>query len=127
MNQGIEQYFNAVELQLLQSVAITNYQIIRREIGPTDGKLRLKATLTGGGLAEMFEYVTEANGAIESAKYSFHWQDEQGNLKKRWDNAPHFPNLLHAPHHVHLEDGSVQGMSHIPDMRYALQQIEQAL
>lgn len=127
MNQVVEQYFNTIELQLLQSLVITNYQIMRREIGPTDGKLRLRATLKNGGLVEMFEYVTEANGVVELTKYSLHWQDEQGNLKKRWDNAPHFPNLPNPPHHVHLENGSIQGMSHTPDICYAIQQIEREL
>jgi len=26
----------------------------------------------------------------------------QRNLKKRWDNAEHFPSLAGFPHHVHI-------------------------
>ncbi|MEA3359588.1 MAG: DUF6516 family protein [Thermodesulfobacteriota bacterium] len=33
---------------------------------------------------------------------SFHWQDRVDNLIKRWDNAPHFPDLKGFPHHVHI-------------------------
>ena len=33
--------------------------------------------------------------------YSFHWQDENKNLLRRWDNAPHHPNLDTHPHHCH--------------------------
>ncbi len=127
MNPVIQQHFEAIELQLLQSRVITGYQILRREISSTDGKLRLKATLRGGGLAELFEYVTESNGVIHLSKYSFHWQDKQGNLKKRWDNAPHYPDLPNMPHHVHLEDGTVQGSLQIPDIFYVIQQFEQSL
>ncbi len=47
-------------------------------------------------MLEFFEYVIETSGEIQLSKYRFHWQDAQGNLKKRWDNAPHhleLPNL----------------------------------
>ena len=27
---------------------------------------------------------------------------EQKKLRKRWDNAEHFPNLSRFPHHVHI-------------------------
>jgi hypothetical protein len=60
MNPIIEQYFDAVEVRLLQSPIIVTYQIIRREIAPADGKLRVKAVLGDGGMAELFEYVSES-------------------------------------------------------------------
>ncbi|SKB44292.1 toxin-antitoxin system TumE family protein [Dyadobacter psychrophilus] len=41
-------------------------------------------------------------------KYAFHWQQENGELLVRWDNAPHFPNLPTFPHHKHRADGTVQ-------------------
>ncbi len=127
MNHVIEHYFDEIESQLLQSSIIISYQIVRREIGPIDGKLRLKATLKDGGFMELFEYVTESNGVIQTAKYSFHWQNEVGKLKKRWDNAPHFPNLPNPPHHVHLEDGTVHEMFTIPNMLYVIEQIEESI
>ena len=34
-------------------------------------------------------------------KYSFHWQDADGRLCKRWDNANHHPELRTFPNHVH--------------------------
>ena len=37
-----------------------------------------------------------------SRKYSYHWQNEQGNLIARWDNAAHWPDVSTFPHHVHL-------------------------
>jgi Family of unknown function (DUF6516) len=32
--------------------------------------------------------------------------EKQQVLKKRWDNAEHFPNLPNFPHHVHVGDES---------------------
>lgn len=40
-------------------------------------------------------------------KYAFHWQSSNGDLIIRWDNAPHFPDLLTFPHHKHLTSSEV--------------------
>jgi hypothetical protein len=37
-----------------------------------------------------------------SRKYSFHWQDHNGNLISRWDNSPHHDEISTFPHHRHL-------------------------
>jgi hypothetical protein len=29
--------------------------------------------------------------------------EQQGVLKKRWDNVEHFPDLPNFPHHVHID------------------------
>jgi hypothetical protein len=38
-----------------------------------------------------------------SRKYSFHWQDNSGNLISRWDNSPHHKETSTFPHHCHLQ------------------------
>ncbi|RMD91642.1 MAG: hypothetical protein D6813_07315, partial [Calditrichaeota bacterium] len=78
-------------------------------------------------IVELFEYVTESDGKIYLKKYSFHWQDANGKLKRRWDNAPHHPELPNAPHHVHNEDGSVNEVKEIPDIFYIIETIEQGI
>ena len=35
-------------------------------------------------------------------KYAYHWQDREGNLICRWDNSPHWPNIVTYPHHKHI-------------------------
>jgi len=40
---------------------------------------------------------------VSERNYSFHWQDQEGQLISRWDNAPHFPNINTFPHHKHIE------------------------
>ncbi|MEN8217328.1 MAG: DUF6516 family protein [Pseudomonadota bacterium] len=82
--------------------------------------------LTDDGLAEFVEYVNEVDGNIHLSKYSFHWQDAQGKLKQRWDNAPHHPELPNFPHHVHNQDRSVHGVITVPDIFYIIDQIEKA-
>jgi len=53
-------------------------------------------------MVEFSKYVRRVpSGDIEIVTYSYHWADAQGNLIRRWDNAPHFPGLPNFPHHVH--------------------------
>jgi len=35
-------------------------------------------------------------------KYSFHWQDKEGNLIVRWDNSPHHFHIKTFPDHKHI-------------------------
>jgi len=53
MNKVINQYFDTIEVRLIQSHAVVFYQILRREIAVSDGILRVKAKLCDGGSAEI--------------------------------------------------------------------------
>ena len=124
MNPLLEEYFDSAEACLIESPAIRSYMIIRREISPVDGKLRVKAVLDDDSLLEFFLYLTEKNKHIEQSKYSFHWQDKQGSLIKRWDNAPHHPELKNVPHHAHIGDDRVEALFDVPDVFFVIEQIE---
>lgn len=123
MNAVIAAYFDAIEARFLGSPAIFKYQILRREVTPTDGIIRIKADLSDSSLAEFFEYVIEANKQIEIRKYSFHWQDKNGNVIKRWDNAPHHKEFS-SHHHLHLADGTVTEITEPLNTIHAILEIE---
>ncbi len=127
MNLIIRQYFDALEACLIESPVIVSYRVVSQEITAADGKLRIEAVTINGGQAEFFIYVAESEGGIQTRKYSFHWQDVQGQLIRRWDNAPHYPDLPDAPHHVHEADGTVSGMNHIPDFFLVVAEMEKVL
>lgn len=124
MNTLIHQYFDNIEACILQNSVIESYQIVRSEISGNEGKLRMKASLQNSDTCELFIYVCEIKTDIRLLKYSFHWQDQHTHLVKRWDNAPHYPNLPNAPHHIHNADGSVSGNENTPDIFSVLQEIE---
>ena len=75
---------------------------------------RFRVYLSDGGQLEMVERIVESkkDGSIYPTKYSFHWQNQHGHLIKRWDNAPHYPDLDGFPHHIHIGKGEtvVPGM-----------------
>ena len=41
-------------------------------------------------------------------KYSYHWQDEKGNLLIRWDNSPHHFHINTFPNHKHIKNKVVE-------------------
>lgn len=126
MNLLIENYFDWVEICLIESSIVNSYTLIRREISLVDGKLRIKSLLDDNSLLELFLYFKEINKQIEQSKYSFHWQNAQGNLIRRWDNAPHHLHLENAPHHVHYANEMVQASHTIPDIIFVIAYIEQS-
>jgi hypothetical protein len=84
--------------------------------------------MTDGGLLEIAEFFALEANTITVENYKFHWQDSQGRLIKRWDNAPHHPEVESFPHHLHdgSEDKVIPGASGI-DTEMALQLISQCL
>ena len=127
MNPIIREHFDIFEAKLIESPVIVSYQMLRQEIAASDGKLRIKAELSDGGSIELFEYVAESDRHIRLLKYSFHWQDAQGKLRRRWDNTPHYPDLPNAPHHVHSENDSVREVMQVPNVLFVIAKIEKAL
>jgi predicted RNase H-like nuclease (RuvC/YqgF family) len=63
---------------------------------PGKQALRARASLKGGYVM----YVTEAFGK-GFRSYSYHIQKD-GKMVRRWDNAPHWPEMETFPHHYHL-------------------------
>ena len=56
------------------------------------------------------DYFVVAKGRVETVEYRYQWMDfTQQRLRRRWDNAEHYPDLPHFPHHFHVaEEKDVQ-------------------
>lgn len=95
-------YIELVKALLLTDPIIAHFHIIRERQTFIDGHLRVRMTLVDVSLLEFSEYVQHLpNRGTFVITYSYHWADSQGNLIRRWDNTPHFPNLSGFPHHIH--------------------------
>jgi len=127
MNPIIAHYFDDIEMRLIESPVVASYRQVRREITPTDGKLRIRARLIDSGFFELFEYVTEKEGQIALRKYRFHWQDTDGELICRWDNVKHHMNLPNAPHHLHTKESPPQPVFDVPNAMTILTMIEEQM
>lgn len=100
----IAEYHRDVKARLIADPLVHQFVIRRERRTLNDGYLRARLTLSNGDQLEFFEYVHQVRGHIEVVTYSFHWMDSGGELIRRWDNAPHYPHLPQAPHHVHDGD-----------------------
>jgi hypothetical protein len=53
-------------------------------------------------------------------KYAYHWQTAAGQLRRRWDNSGHWPEIASHPHHVHVERATTVQASPVRDLSSAL-------
>ncbi len=127
MNERVRRHFDEIEARLIECPVILAYQIIRRDISPDDGKLRIRSALNGGGVFECFLYVKDTGDRIHLLRYSFHWQDAEGKPVRRLDNAPHHTDLPYAPHHLHIGADHVEGFSGNPDIFAFIDDMERTL
>lgn len=87
-------------LELLKkSPAVKTYEILDFKQGKNFYFLKVKADLVDGSELYIREFVSE-----DEFIYSYHWQDENGKLRIRWDNAPHHKHLKTFPHHKHTPE-----------------------
>jgi len=70
-------------------------------------ELRVSITLKDGSLLKVKDYLF-VDG---TRKYAYHWQSDDGRLLRRWDNAPHWPDLPGAPHHCHSSNNVIEPSS----------------
>jgi hypothetical protein len=79
--------------------------------------LQVMAILRDGSRLELRDYLF-VDG---SRKYAYQWMTADGVLRRRWDNAPHWPDISTAPHHVHLSDQQMPKPSIITNLEDLLQ------
>lgn len=97
-------YLIYVRSIILLDDQIQHWQIIREEAQGDNGLLRYRLLLRNQNLLDVFERFTIEQGQPTIIRYSYHWQRADQQLVKRWDNAPHYPNLATYPHHIHDGD-----------------------
>lgn len=106
------EYLSWVKALIVVHPHVLRWKTVREEAQGNAGLFRYRLQLHNGDLLEIFQLFQVVDENIDVTKYSFHWQDAKGNLKKRWDNAAHHPELKTQPHHVH--EGADQVSPHEP-------------
>lgn len=100
----IKSYFEEIILMLSETPYVDSFDVIKNKITSTEGYLRLKANLVNSDLLEISLYCQKKEASIEIIDYRYHWQDENGVLKMRWDNCKHHKGIKTFPFHVHVDD-----------------------
>ncbi len=87
---------------LNDSTFVKKYEVLDFRAEQNILYLKLKITFTDDSVLFTREYTDET-----MRDYSFHWQDKNKVMLIRWDNAPHFKEIITFPHHKHLSDNKV--------------------
>lgn len=105
----IRDYLRRLEASLASYPWVKSIRILRCDVLETEQlqilTYRFRVSLMDDTLLELMERVIstkEDPGPLTTA-YRFHWQESHGALIRRWDCAPHFPELPGFPHHVHVK------------------------
>lgn len=102
---SVEEHFQAIRTRLLADTTIASYTIVRDQVTPSAGQMRVRKTFTDKSWLEFSEVIRKDDRcAAVIVAYSYHWMDDSNQLRLRWDNAEHYPKLPGFPHHRHEGD-----------------------
>jgi hypothetical protein len=79
---------------------ITKIEVLAWDSEPTSYRYKAELTLIDDSKLILKDYIFTSG-----RKYSFHWQDREGDLIIRWDNATHWKDIDTFPHHKHDKNG----------------------
>jgi len=96
---------DSLEKLIIASGLIKSFQITEKRVRRFEAYIKVRLTLIEDSVLEMTEYIhaIEEDDA-QVKRYSYHWMDSSNQLRVRWDNVRHYPNLPGFPHHLHDGD-----------------------
>ena len=104
MSLSPQSYIQALKTALNNSPIIQEWTIVEESSLADRGHFRVRFVLTTGDFVEASEFFFVRGTNIEQHRYRYQWMNAtKTQLKRRWDNAPHFPEVTTFPHHVHIE------------------------
>ena len=94
---GAAEHLTSIKARIVAHPQVVRWTVVREEAQGDQGLFRYRLTLRGGDLCERFERFQVVAGSVRVSTYAFHWQDAAGQLRKRWDNAAHHPEISTHP------------------------------
>ncbi len=110
-------------LQLFDQHAVLfkSWRVARYEHEGKAYFLQIEALLWDGSQLEIRDYLFQDG----KRKYAYHWMEPDGTLRRRWDNAPHWPDVMTAPHHVHVKEGESPEPSVVTSLEELMRALQQ--
>jgi len=108
-----------LDLAKQYSDIIQQIEVERFRVAGASYELRAVISLNDGSKLFVKDYLF-LDG---TRKYAYHWQDSEGQLLCRWDNAPHWKALNSYPHHRHVGRNGVVESSDVRTLEDALKEI----
>jgi len=125
LHEALANYLETVEQAVLESAGIDVERYIEEVLTSKRANLRIRLRFAEGHLLEINEAVMVEDDRLTSLDYCYHCQNKQNHLIFRYDNTPHFPNLLTFPHHKHLPNAVIA--SETPEISQVLQEVRKAI
>jgi hypothetical protein len=101
LHRQLAAYLDAVDQVILNSKVTYVERYSEEILTPERVNLRIRIRFERGELLEINEAVIIVNDRLTHLGYRYHFQDRRNCLIFRYDNTPHFPDLLTFPHHKH--------------------------
>jgi hypothetical protein len=104
-----QEILTAIKLKLATSAIVREVQIVQERALDGAGFFRARLRLINDDFVEVSEYFMIEGVKAVILEYRFQWMDSaRQRLRKRWDNAAHYPQMDNFPHHIHIgESGMV--------------------
>ena len=101
----IHEYLKELDELISASPEVRDVEVVRKSVWDTGlekiAVYRYRLTMSDRSLRELTERLVEEKGTLSIKKYRHHWQSPDSKVIKRWDNAPHHPEIDTFPHHLH--------------------------
>lgn len=106
----ITEYFQKIESQIADCVNILEIGILKDNRSLHIGIIEGKLIFIDESVLHFIEFIN-VRQTTEVYKYSYHYQDRNGNLIFRYDMAPHHPEIASFPHHKHIHSDKLTATS----------------
>jgi hypothetical protein len=108
-------------IEKIENYGYTESIEIKEEIRPNkQAIIKANIVLVDGSVLHIKEYI-DAKYKIEKVSYAYQYQDSEGKLIFRYDNAAHRP-ALGFKEHKHTKDGAILNIS-LPDISDVIDEI----
>jgi len=106
----ITDYFQQIESQLADCMHILEIDLHKDKRSLHIGIIEGKIIFIDESRLHFIEFIN-VKQTTEVYKYSYHYQDLDGNLIFRYDMAPHHPEIETFPHHKHVEPNKLKAVT----------------
>ena len=125
---NLQNYIDLIKYKLSTSLIIDSFRIVDERILFSRGYFRARLMLKNEDFLEIAESFTVIDNRLVTLSYRYQWMDgKKQQLKKRWDNVEHFPDLPNFPHHVHVGDELIVKSSELRNILQIITLIEQEI
>lgn len=98
-------HLDAIKLKMATSAIVRQVDIVQERVSRDYGFFRARLVLTNDDFLEVSEFFTVEQGQAHTIEYRHQWMDQTRQvMRKRWDNAQHYPGLPNFPHHIHVDE-----------------------